>query len=71
MDEDRRQPGLAMLGDRDTSDIPPIADGEEREDTDRAVLDCVKGSRQLRFRDLGSPDRLVVHRDPESGGHEL
>jgi len=76
VDEDRRLPGGRMLGHRHATDVPPVANGEQRQEPDQRVLGRVHGAQHLmrlhsRAHERGEWDRVPARARRERSRREI
>ncbi|NJP74042.1 flp pilus-assembly TadE/G-like family protein [Streptomyces sp. C1-2] len=66
--EDRGQQGVGMERDGDPADVPAVARGEQREQTDGRVLGGVQGAAQVLRVDPGRVELVLGDRPPHRAG---
>ncbi len=68
VDEDRGQQGVGVQRDRDASDVPAVAGGEQRQHADRRVLGRVEGAAEDLRVDPGPVQLVLGDRPPHGAG---
>ncbi len=70
VDDDGGQAGVGLEEGGHAADVPPVADGEQRQHPDRGVLGGVQGAGGQGHRHVGLGQQVVGERVPEGPGDE-